>query len=228
MKPSSRSINPPWPGMRRLASFAPKRRLTADFEQVAGLRQDRQNTRHYPNDPQLTDPARIGDRDARGNPPGETADGAGPSLLRADARPQQRPADRPPAEIGEYVGRPDHCEQEQKRDEPPSRIAAQHHRRDQQGAGIDHPAGGPGRRRWLVGRPRQGGDDGTRNDRPDRRRAHAASRQAQSDQHHRPQKGEPSRGQDARIGAMRSERYHSQRMPPAATAQSAQKIQPPT
>ena len=55
--------------------------LDRGLKQVAGLRQDRQNTRHYPNDPQLADPARISDRDARGNPPGETADGAGPGLL---------------------------------------------------------------------------------------------------------------------------------------------------
>src|SRR6185312_17143243 len=84
--------------------------LDRGLKQVAGLRQDRQNTRHYPNNPQLPDPARISDRDACGNPPGKTTDGAGPRLLRADARPQQRPADRPPAEEGEYIGRPDICE----------------------------------------------------------------------------------------------------------------------
>src|SRR5271165_6949550 len=83
-----------WDEMARiLRAEAP---LDRGLKQVAGLRQDRQNTRHYPNDPQLADPARIGDRDARGNPPGETADGAGPGLLRTDAPPQQRPADRPP------------------------------------------------------------------------------------------------------------------------------------
>ena len=44
--PSSRSISPPWPGMSWLASLASKRRLIAEFEQIAGLRNDRQAERH--------------------------------------------------------------------------------------------------------------------------------------------------------------------------------------
>ena len=100
-KPSSRSIKPPWPGMSWLASLAPKRRLTADSNKSPACARTDRTQRHDPNDPQLADPARISDRDAGGNPPGQTADRAGPGLLRADPRPQQRTADRPPAEIGE-------------------------------------------------------------------------------------------------------------------------------
>src|SRR5262249_15184685 len=70
--------------------LGPEAGLDGRFKEVAGLRHDRQNTGHSPDDPQIADPARISDRDARGNPPGETAGGAGPGLLRADARPQQR------------------------------------------------------------------------------------------------------------------------------------------
>src|SRR6185437_1704997 len=105
--------------------------LDRRFKQVAGLGQDRQNTRHYPDDPQTADPARISDHDACRNPPGKTADGAGPGLLRADARPQQGASNGAAAEEGEDVGGPHICEQEDEYPPSPLRIAAQQRGRDQ-------------------------------------------------------------------------------------------------
>src|ERR1700722_14514513 len=107
--------------------------LDRGLQQVTGLRQDRQNTRHYANDPQLADPTRISDRDADGNPPDQTADGAGPSLFRAGSGPKQRPAESAAAEEGDYIRGPDNCEQEDERHEAPLRIAAQRRRSDHQG-----------------------------------------------------------------------------------------------
>ncbi len=58
MNESSRSISPPWPGMRRLESLTPKRRLTAEFEQVAQLRHHRGGE---PERKDRADPERSGD-----------------------------------------------------------------------------------------------------------------------------------------------------------------------
>src|ERR1700761_8526867 len=124
--------------------------LDRGLEQVAGLRQDRENTRHYANDPQLADPTRISDRDAYGNPPDKTADCPRPGLFRADPRPQQRAADRAAAEEGQYIGGPDICEQEENRREAPLRIGAQQRWGDQQGSRINDPASCPERRKPIV------------------------------------------------------------------------------
>ena len=113
MKPSTRSITPPWPGMSWLESLTPKRRLIQDFEQIAGLRQRRRDQA----DPQefgrrrLRPRAEDGDREAEQRAADDADDRAGPGLAGRDARPELGPADQPAAEIGHHIGAPDDGEQ---------------------------------------------------------------------------------------------------------------------
>src|SRR6202030_2008945 len=109
--------------MRWLASFAPKRRLTEDSNKSPACARTDRTHAITPTIPSLPTPLAYATATLTATTP---------------ARPPTAPA-----EIGEYVRSPDICEQEQKRCEPPLRIAAQHRRRDQEGAGIDHPSGGP-------------------------------------------------------------------------------------
>ena len=153
MKASSRSINPPWPGMRALESLTLKRRLTAEFEQIAEFGYDRRaeadpEQRCDAVGPGREQPGRG--RRRRAPPtiapdqvlPGETA---GQSL---------RAADEPAGEIGGDVGAPDDCEQPQNRGHSVARAGPEQPEADNEGAGVDRPGSRPA----LRARPRDGGD----------------------------------------------------------------------
>ncbi len=91
--------------------LSPKASLDGKLNQVAGLRQDGQQQRHYAYNPQPADTARISDPDAGGNPRDEPSERTRPSLFRTDARPQQWPTDCSPAKIGKNISYPDGCEE---------------------------------------------------------------------------------------------------------------------
>ena len=91
--------------------LGPKAPLDGKLEQVAGLRQDGQQQRHYAYNPQPADTARISDPDAGGNPSDEPPQRTRPSLFRTDARPQQGATDCPTAKVGKNISYPDGCEE---------------------------------------------------------------------------------------------------------------------
>ena len=119
MTPSSRSITPPCPGISRLASLTPKRRLTADFEQVAELRADRDAEAEEPDaqrvpadhEPGEEQPDERRRRRARRSAPDQVLPGltAGQSL---------RAADPPADEVGADVGRHHHEHQPEDQQHP--------------------------------------------------------------------------------------------------------------
>ena len=117
MNESSRSIRPPWPGMRRLESFTPNRRLTADSNrspssETTAVARPSANTGRRDRRP-VRAPTATAEPERRA---GERArDRARPRLARRDARPQPRAADRAAGEIGGDVRAPDDGEQPQDR-----------------------------------------------------------------------------------------------------------------
>ena len=109
--PSSRSITPPCPGISRLASFTPKRRFTADFEQVAALGEDRDPEAQQPDAERMPadhEPGEEHAHEARGREPAERP---GPGLAGADRRPELGAPDPPADEVGADVGRHHHHHQ---------------------------------------------------------------------------------------------------------------------
>ena len=150
MKPSSRSMKPPWPGMRRLESLTLKRRLIQDSKQVADLRhgaggeaeQEHRQKRRMDVGPEMRRD-RAEDRaadDARRRKPDQVF----PGEMRGA---KLRAADQPAAEIGADIGAPDHGEQPadgagaEKR-----RAGAERDGRQQQPAGVDHAEAAPRRK----------------------------------------------------------------------------------
>jgi hypothetical protein len=83
--------------MSRLASLAPKRRLTCRLEQIPDLRQNRKQESQGAGSHHRADAARKGNDDGTGNSSGKSPDRSRPCLLGAHLRPQQRTADGPAA-----------------------------------------------------------------------------------------------------------------------------------
>ena len=126
--PSSRSITPPCPGISRLASLTPKRRLTADSSRSPSCEQTAI--------PRLSRPIQPGSSRPRGRSrspvsarEGEAADRAGPGLAGADPRPQLGAADAAADEVGADVGRDDDQHQPEDQPDPLGLAGAQHDQR---------------------------------------------------------------------------------------------------
>ena len=120
-KPSSRSISPPWPGIKVPASLAPKRRLSADSNKIADLGDDRQRDRDQGRREDAADATELHDQHRRQHRAGKAADRAGPGLVRAQARRELGTANGAADEIGRDIRRPDHGEQEDDGDEAEAR-----------------------------------------------------------------------------------------------------------
>ena len=138
MKASSRSISPPWPGMRWLESLTPEAALDRRFEQIAELR-----TRS----PRRGRPRTAGDA-VRPAATSSKAKGRRRRAPRRSLPTRSCPARRaghnlgPPisaaGEIGRDVGAPDDREKPQDRGQSVARAGAQKPEADDEGAGIEH------------------------------------------------------------------------------------------
>ena len=116
--PSTRSITPPWPGMMAAGILLAVLALDPGFEEVAGLRHDRQQrARPRRAQPDMPAPAAIATTAAPAmTPPARAAKRAAAGLARRNRRRELRAADRAADEIGQDVGRPDDGEEEDDRD----------------------------------------------------------------------------------------------------------------
>ena len=90
--------------------MAAKRRLTADSEQIAGLRQDRQQQRQRADRGQVADSARVCDRNTGRNGSGDPPS-APDQVFFGLTRGHKGSANSTADEIGRDVGRPHHGEQ---------------------------------------------------------------------------------------------------------------------
>ncbi len=139
--PSSRSINPPWPGMRPLESLTPNRRLSADSnrspnsETIAAASPSQNNAARWF--------VHSASRRPRTAPPNGPYDRPGPSLTRRDARPKAGASDRSPGEIGRNVRSPNDREKPQNRSQAEARTDSQEHHADDQRARIERACRGP-------------------------------------------------------------------------------------
>ena len=116
MKASSRSMRPPWPGMRWLESLTPNRRLSADSNRSPEFRHDR-DRKPQPEEP--VEPGRPGARAGGRAPPRRAPRRSRPTRsCPAKRGPQPRTANQPPGEIGRDIDAPDDREQPQDRGKP--------------------------------------------------------------------------------------------------------------
>ena len=148
--------------------MTPADRLSAEFDQVAELRDQRQQSAQTSGLEQslgADDPDRA---DACGDRAEHAAEETGPGFPRTDCRREARPTKRATREVGSGIGCPDHDQQPQQPGEAEFRHSAEPDQSQRRKTDIADAGTGPDRR--TAGRPReQSGEQRTADQAKERR-----------------------------------------------------------